>query len=72
MKPDAVKFATELPKTRNAKIMRRLIRATYMSSLPAPGPVGKAAGAGSQPMTALGDVSALENPRSLDAVRDAR
>ncbi len=29
-KPKAVKFVSQLPKTRNAKIVRRLIRATYL------------------------------------------
>ena len=30
LKPEAVKFVTDLPKTRNAKVMRRLIRARYL------------------------------------------
>lgn len=30
MAPKAVKFVTDLPKTRNAKVMRRLIRAAYL------------------------------------------
>jgi acetyl-CoA synthetase len=30
LKPQAIKFVTALPKTRNAKIMRRLIRAAYL------------------------------------------
>jgi acetyl-CoA synthetase len=30
LKPDAVKFVADLPKTRNAKVMRRVIRAAYM------------------------------------------
>jgi len=34
MRPAAVVFVSELPKTRNAKIMRRVIRATYLG-LPA-------------------------------------
>jgi acetyl-CoA synthetase len=62
MKPEAVKFAAELPKTRNAKIMRRLIRATYLSSL----------GGGPDAPPFLGDTSALDNPAALDAVRAAR
>lgn len=61
MKPEAVRFAAELPKTRNAKIMRRLIRAVYLES--------QEAGAPGRP--AMGDVSALDNPRALDAVRGA-
>ena len=34
LKPDRVLFATELPKTRSAKIMRRVIRATYLGKEP--------------------------------------
>jgi acetyl-CoA synthetase len=64
MKPDAVKFVAELPKTRNAKVMRRLIRAVYLTSHPGALPEGHAA-------PALGDVSARDNPRALDAVRAA-
>jgi acetyl-CoA synthetase len=56
MKPEAVKFAAELPKTRNAKIMRRLIRAAHLGAA-ADGP--------------LGDVSALDNPSGLKAIVDA-
>lgn len=65
MKPDAVKFVAELPKTRNAKIMRRLIRAVYLTSHRDALPPGT-------PEPPLGDVSALDNPRALDAVRAAR
>jgi acetyl-CoA synthetase len=64
LKPDAVKFVGELPKTRNAKVMRRLIRAVYLTSHPGALPAGATA-------PALGDVSALDNPRALDAVRSA-
>jgi acetyl-CoA synthetase len=53
LKPEAVKFLDDLPKTRNAKIMRRIIRAAYLSEDP-------------------GDLSALENPRSVESVRNAR
>ncbi len=59
MKPEAIRFARELPKTRNAKIMRRLIRGVYLEAQG-----GQAVG--------LGDVSALDNPKALDAVREAR
>ena len=31
LKPGAVKFVADLPKTRNAKVMRRVIRAAYMN-----------------------------------------
>ena len=60
LKPEAVLFATALPKTRNAKVMRRLIRVAHLevhdvTKGPAP----------------LGDISALENPEALDAIRKA-
>jgi acetyl-CoA synthetase len=32
--PEEVRFAAELPKTRNAKVLRRVIRATYLGSEP--------------------------------------
>jgi acetyl-CoA synthetase len=60
MKPAAVKFARELPKTRNAKIMRRLIRAAYLG--------GAGAGGSAAP---AGDVSALDNPSALAAILEA-
>ena len=34
IKPERVLFAAELPKTRSAKIMRRVIRATYLGREP--------------------------------------
>ena len=34
IKPERVLFARELPKTRSAKIMRRVIRATYLGQGP--------------------------------------
>jgi acetyl-CoA synthetase len=52
LKPREVKFATALPKTRNAKVMRRLIRAAYLGD-------------------ALGDTTSLEDPATVDAVRNA-
>ena len=52
LKPREIRFATALPKTRNAKVMRRLIRAAYLG-------------------LDLGDVSSLEHPETLDAVRTA-
>jgi len=30
LRPDAVRFVSELPKTRNAKILRRVIRGAYL------------------------------------------
>ena len=53
LKPREVKFCAALPKTRNAKVMNRLIRAAYLG-LP------------------LGDVSSLEDPRTVDAIRAAQ
>jgi acetyl-CoA synthetase len=53
LKPQAVRFVDALPKTRNAKIMRRIVRAGYLNEDP-------------------GDLSALENPASVDAVRSGR
>ena len=34
LRPDRVLFVRELPKTRSAKIMRRVIRATYLGKEP--------------------------------------
>jgi len=34
LKPERVLFTTDLPKTRSAKIMRRVIRATYLGKEP--------------------------------------
>ncbi len=34
MKPDEVKFVKDLPKTRNAKVMRRIMRAAYLGQDP--------------------------------------
>ncbi|HEX9880709.1 MAG TPA: AMP-binding protein [Candidatus Binatia bacterium] len=50
LKPQAVKFVGDMPKTRNAKVMRRVIRAAYLDQ-------------------ELGDLSALENPWSVDEFR---
>ena len=52
LKPRTVKFVTALPKTRNAKVMNRVIRAAWLD-LP------------------LGDLSSLENPATVDAIRQA-
>jgi acetyl-CoA synthetase len=60
MKPDAVLFTAAIPKTRNAKIMRRLIRATHLEQR------------GDARSGTLGDVSALDNPEALQAIREAR
>lgn len=53
LKPDRVLFVDDLPKTRNGKVMRRVIRAVHLGNAP-------------------GDLSGLENPATLDAVRAAR
>ncbi len=53
LKPREIKFVDALPKTRNAKVMHRVIRAAYLN----------------QP---LGDLSSLENPATVDAIRNAR
>jgi acetyl-CoA synthetase len=47
----AVRFTTELPKTRNAKVLRRAIRGAHLR------------------IENLGDLSSLENPGALDAIR---
>jgi acetyl-CoA synthetase len=52
LKPTALKFVSDLPKTRNAKVMRRIIRASYLNQDP-------------------GDLSALENPQSVEEIRRA-
>jgi acetyl-CoA synthetase len=52
LKPKAILFTKALPKTRNAKVMRRVIRAVYLNQDP-------------------GDISSLENPETLDAIRNA-
>lgn len=51
--PGAVLFVTELPKTRNAKIMRRVIRAVHLG-LPE------------------GDLTSLDNPSGIEAIRGSR
>jgi len=48
-RPDAIEFISQLPKTRSAKIVRRLIRAKYLGE-------------------ALGDLSSVENPESLEEI----
>lgn len=50
--PDEVRFCSDLPKTRNAKVMRRVIKATYLGKDP-------------------GDLSALESPSTVDAIRNS-
>jgi acetyl-CoA synthetase len=50
LRPAAVEFVADVPKTRNAKVMRRVIRAAYLGDH-------------------LGDLSSLENPQAVDAIR---
>jgi acetyl-CoA synthetase len=50
--PREVVFVADIPKTRNAKVMRRIVRAAYLGEK-------------------LGDMSALENPASLDDIKRA-
>jgi acetyl-CoA synthetase len=52
MTPKEIRFIRELPKTRNAKVMRRIVRAAYLGNDP-------------------GEISSLENPAALDAIRNA-
>src|SRR5690606_9887716 len=52
LKPREIRFTTALPKTRNAKVMRRLIRAAYLGR-------------------DLGDTSSLEDPGTVDAIRES-
>jgi acetyl-CoA synthetase len=51
LRPEAVRFVSDLPKTRNAKILRRVIRGAYLGQAD------------------LGDLSALENPTAVEAIR---
>lgn len=51
--PKDVRFVDDLPRTRNAKIMRRVVRAAYLG----------------QP---AGDLTALENPAAVEAIRNSR
>jgi acetyl-CoA synthetase len=52
LKPEVVRFVGDLPKTRNAKVMRRVVRAAYLNQ-------------------EAGDLSALENPESVEEIRRA-
>jgi acetyl-CoA synthetase len=52
LKPRDIRFVNALPKTRNAKVMRRVIRAAFLGDDP-------------------GDVTSLEDPTTLDAIRNS-
>ena len=51
LRPEAVRFVRDLPKTRNAKILRRVIRGAHLGQAD------------------LGDLSTLENPAAVEAIR---
>jgi len=53
LKPREIKFVDALPKTRNAKVMHRVIRAVYLGY-------------------DAGDLSSLEDPSTIEAIRNAR
>ena len=53
LKPSHVKIVSELPKTRNAKVLRRVVRAVHLGTEP-------------------GDLSSLENPSAVEAIRLAQ
>jgi acetyl-CoA synthetase len=54
LRPKAIYFVDDLPKTRNLKVMRRVARGRYLE------------------IVDLGDLSALENPKALDAIDERR
>ncbi|HEY3109407.1 MAG TPA: AMP-binding protein [Chloroflexota bacterium] len=49
----AVRFTSEIPKTRNAKVLRRVVRGAHLD------------------LENLGDLSSLENPSAVEAIRAA-
>jgi acetyl-CoA synthetase len=53
LRPERLHFLAALPRTRNAKVMRRVLRAAYLDEDP-------------------GDLSPLENPQTLEAIRALR
>lgn len=53
LQPNRIHFVSALPKTRNAKVMRRVIRAAYLGE-------------------DAGDLSALENPRTVEEIKKIR
>jgi acetyl-CoA synthetase len=54
LRPSAVRLCAELPKTRNGKVLRRVVRGVHLGQ------------------EQLGDLSALENPSAVDAIRSAQ
>jgi acetyl-CoA synthetase len=53
LRPGRIVFVRSLPKTRNGKVMRRVVRAAWLGEDP-------------------GDLSALEDPGAVEALREAR
>ncbi len=53
LQPKEIRFTSALPKTRNAKVMHRVIRAAYLGQ-------------------EMGDLSSIENPATVEAVKKAR
>ncbi len=51
LSPSKIHFVSALPKTRNAKVMRRVLRSAYLGEDP-------------------GDLSALEDPQTVDEIRN--
>lgn len=54
LRPEEVRFVADLPRTRNAKILRRVARAAFLGNAD------------------LGDLTSLENPAAIDAVRHSK
>ncbi|MDB5048451.1 MAG: acsA [Fibrobacteres bacterium] len=52
LRPERIFFVAALPRTRNAKVMRRVIRAAFLGEDP-------------------GDLTALENPEAMEAIKNA-
>jgi acetyl-CoA synthetase len=53
-RPERVWFVSDLPKTRSAKILRRLVRGVYLKTAD------------------LGDLSSLQNPEALEAIKNRK
>ena len=51
--PKEIRFVSDLPKTRNAKLMRRVIRSACLGE-------------------SCGDISSLENPESIEHIRNSK
>jgi acetyl-CoA synthetase len=53
LKPRDLRFVNDLPKTRSAKIVRRIIKASYLKD-------------------EISDISSIENPQAIDAIRKSK